>query len=131
MKQDQFVFEQVPPPDKAPEQSEAKKLGLVTGLRAERSRNRPWRCGNCSTMQPGGSTQVWVPDSVRRGDPEWSVTEACRQNAWNGHHTAWCLKCAPKAKKKPKEVSDASSDTSARGKSLWSGIKRLIGVSNG
>lgn len=94
--QDGGHFVEVPPPAKVPVQGAAEALGLVPGLRAEKSRGGGWRCSNCHQMQPGGSWEVWVPDSVRHGDPESAITEACRRNAYNGHHSAWCLKCAPK-----------------------------------
>lgn len=92
----EWRMEEVPPPREAPVQNEAEQLGLCRGLRAEKSRFGQWRCSCCHKMQREGDWQVWVPDSVMRGDPEWSVTEAARQNAWNGHLSAWCLKCAPK-----------------------------------
>lgn len=95
-----FSFQEVPPPKDAPLQTEAEDLGLVKGLRVEESRHGQWRCCECSAMQPSGSLQVWVPDGVRKRDPDWSVTEACRVNAWNGSHSAWCVRCAPKAQKK-------------------------------
>jgi hypothetical protein len=94
-------FEQVPPPKEAPIQDIAETLGLCAGLRAERSSHQ-YRCSECHRMQPNGSWLVWVPDSVRRGDPAWSVTEACRTNAFNGTGSGWCLSCAPKALKVPK-----------------------------
>jgi len=93
-------FEMVPPPVKAPVQPLAASLDLVQGLRVEKSGHSQWRCSCCSQMQKPGSLQVWVPDSVCRGDPEWSVTEACRENAYNGFHSGWCIKCAPKAGKR-------------------------------
>jgi len=52
-----------------------------------------FRCGQCDRMQHAGVRMVWVPDSVRRGDPLWSVMATCRRQAWNGHFTAWCLRC--------------------------------------
>lgn len=103
-------FVQAPPPKKAPVQDIAETLGLCAGLRAER-RSDQWRCANCSKMQPVNSWLVWVPDSVRCGDEEWAVVEECRRNAYNGHNSGWCLKCAPKASRKtiiaampPKEI---------------------------
>lgn len=94
-------FEEVPPPENAPVHQIAETLGVANGLRAERAIRGQWRCGCCSKMQPDKSWQVWVPDSVRRGDPVWSVTEAARRGAYNGGWTAWCLSCAPKAPKQP------------------------------
>ena len=93
-------FREVPPPSEAPVQDKAEQLGLVRGLQVddgEYAMDHQWRCGQCRRMQPIGSPQVWVPDNIRKSDPDWAVTEACRQNAFNGHATAWCLKCAPKA----------------------------------
>jgi hypothetical protein len=89
-------FEEVPPPAQAPVCDTANALGLAVGLRAERANWGQWRCACCHKMQPNESWQVWVPDSVRKHDPIWSVTEAARENAYNGHLSAWCLKCAPK-----------------------------------
>lgn len=87
-------FQEVAPPEAAPVQDRAKELGLPDGLRVEAQRRHgQWRCSNCNGMQPSGD-KIWVPDSVRVGDPAWSVTEACRQNAYNGYHSAWCVPCA-------------------------------------
>lgn len=91
-----WKFEPVPPPAKAPVQELAESLGVCVGLRVEKSLGGQWRCACCSRMQPAGTWLVWVPDSVRRGDPSWSVTEAARVNAFNGHSSGWCLSCAPK-----------------------------------
>lgn len=88
-------FTEVPPPAQAPIQTRAQELGLPAGLRVETDRSQ-WRCANCHMMQPGGSEQVWVPDGVCAGDPEWSVTEAARLGAYNGDSSAWCLRCARK-----------------------------------
>lgn len=66
---------------------------LCKGLKARRS-NSSYRCSSCSQMQPAGALMVWVPDSVQRGDPAWSVTDACERNALNGHSSGWCVRCA-------------------------------------
>ena len=87
------MFREVPPPKEAPKDDVAEALGIVRGLRVEYT-NRQFRCASCHTMQPGGSAMIWVPDSVQRGDPSWSVTEAARQNAFNGCASGWCLDCA-------------------------------------
>lgn len=84
---------QVPPPAIAPIDQSAEELLLVPGLRAER-RSSQFRCASCDKMSPNGSWLVWVPDSVRKGDPAWSVSESCRQGAFNGSGSGWCLKCA-------------------------------------
>lgn len=86
-------FEMVPAPTKAPEQKEAGQLGLATGIRVEQSHHQ-WRCACCLQMQRPNSLAAWLPDSVQQGDPAWSVTEACRQNAYNGSFSAWCIPCA-------------------------------------
>ncbi len=91
------MFKEVPPPAEAPVQQEAGQLGLPKGVRVEHG-HRQWRCSCCSQMQPPNSLQAWIPDSVRRGDPAWSVTEACRVNAYNGSSSAWCIKCAKSIK---------------------------------
>lgn len=90
-----FRFEEVPPPSKARVDQIAESYGLCDGLRVE-VRNDQYRCGNCSEMQPNKSPLIWVPDSVRMGDPVLSVVEACRRNAYNGSSGGWCLKCAKK-----------------------------------
>lgn len=90
-----WPLEEVPPPKTAPVQDRARELGLPDGLKVETPRDsRQWRCCSCSRMQRPNSEQVWVPDGVLPGDPAWSVTETCRQNAYNGNYSAWCLKCA-------------------------------------
>lgn len=43
-------------------------------------------------MQPAGSEQVWVPDSVRADDQAWSVSEAAGR--WENQFTGWCSSCA-------------------------------------
>lgn len=91
-----FQFVQVPPPERARVHQIGETLGLCTGLRAERS-DRQFRCNACRQMQPHGAWLVWVPDSVRPGDPGWSVEEAARLNYLNGHSSGWCFECAPKA----------------------------------
>ena len=106
-----IVFEPVPPPKKAPVQDTAKNLNLVAGLRAEET-DRQFRCAACRGMSR--DWRVWVPDGVLRSDPEWSVTESCRLNAYNGHRSAWCLDCAPKHQ--PEEV------VSSKRNKMWSRV---------
>lgn len=88
-------FKMCPPPKEAPVDPTATKLGLVAGLRAELTPSM-YRCDQCNEMVPSGSWQVWVPDSVRRNDPAWAVTEAVRLNSYNGSFSAWCLPCGKK-----------------------------------
>lgn len=83
---------------------EADAFGLCDGLHASRSQSQ-YRCSECHTMQRAGSWQVFVPRSVQRHDPNWSVTEAVRRSAHNGQWIAWCIDCAPK-KKSPDRQSD-------------------------
>lgn len=92
-----FSLHEVPPPKEVPVQDEAERLGLVRGLRVSPAQGDMWRCAECSRMQKPDAPMVWVPDGVRKGDPEWSVTEACRRSAFNGHFGGWCVRCAPKA----------------------------------
>lgn len=97
----EFRFEPVPPPDHAPVDEIGETLGLCDGLRAKRG-ERMYRCAQCGVMQEPNAWQVWVPDRVRKNDPDWAVTEAARLNAFNGHFSAWCLSCAPKKPKAAK-----------------------------
>lgn len=83
----------VPPPATVPVDQVADTLGLCHGLRATRTDDQ-YRCACCREMRPPESWIVWVPDGVLKGDPEWSVTESSRRNAYNGHHSGWCLECA-------------------------------------
>lgn len=86
-------FERVAPPAKAPIQPDAVVLGLLPGLRVEPS----WclcRCSVCHSAIGNGAPLVWVPDFVRPGDSAEVVTEACRQGAYNGESSGWCLSCA-------------------------------------
>ena len=69
-------------------------LGLVQGLRTYISDG--CRCANCGRMQRPQSTMVWVPDSVRVGDPAWAVAEICKRERYNGNSSGWCMKCARK-----------------------------------
>jgi hypothetical protein len=89
-------FEPVPPPREAPEQPEAKRLGLLRGLRTETTTSGPYRCASCSRWMRKGDTEVQVPDAVNAGDSADVITEACRRNAYNGSFSAWCLPCALK-----------------------------------
>jgi len=88
-----YRMEEVPPPMSAPVYARSAALGILSCLKAEESRYQ-YRCGCCNKMQPVRSYIVQVPDFVRSGDPEWSVIEACRINAYNGTSTGWCIKCA-------------------------------------
>jgi hypothetical protein len=97
---DKFSLKQAPPPDAAPIQPAADRLGLCAGLRVQEDHDQ-FRCAECNKMQPSGSTLAWVPDGVRRGDPAWSVTESARRGAFNGHSSGWCLSCAQSLSPRP------------------------------
>lgn len=86
----------VPPPEKVPIDPLASELGLCDGLRVQKDNTRQWYCGCCRKAQLPNSYEVWVPDSVVRGESESSVSEKCRLNSRNGEFSAWCIKCAPK-----------------------------------
>lgn len=92
-----FVLEKVPAPTRAIVHDLAETLGLCAGLRAERY-NDKFSCTTCHRLYAKGNWLVWVPDSVwlSRNLPTELVTEACRQNTYNGHWSAWCLACAHK-----------------------------------
>lgn len=96
-------FVEVPPPVVAPTDQFAETLGLLQGLRAEKKSYR-FRCANCSTMQQSGSWLVWVPDSVMKNDDAEEVIEQCRQSAYNGSGSGWCLPCAKGLGKSPLRV---------------------------
>lgn len=81
-------------PARAAQRQICAALGLLPGLRAERSSDRQWRCAACKSMQAGRSWQIWVSDSVRKGDAPERVIEEARRSAFNGHGSAWCLGCA-------------------------------------
>jgi hypothetical protein len=120
MNEDKFIahFIEVPPPEQAPTDELGEAYGLPKGLHFD-STGDEWRCASCSVMQKPDSPLVWVPDGVRRGDPEWSVTESARRNAYNGHSSGWCLKCAQTLKEKP------PSPVASKPRSFW---KRLLGA---
>lgn len=113
-------FREVPPPAQAPVQSRAAELGLPDGLRVETSRSGGWRCACCGSMQRGETDQVWVPDTVQRHDPAWSVTEACRRNAYNGHFSGWCLGCASGFKGRPRVEKITGDGVALKRQSFWS-----------
>jgi hypothetical protein len=73
-------------------------LGLVHGMRAERSRDR-FRCGECGQYQRPGSWMVWVETGLRKDDPLWAFEDSAiyRGGHWSG--IGWCLNCAPKRAK--------------------------------
>lgn len=110
-------FEEVPPPPETPIQPEADALGLAPGLRVERSRSMG-RCGQCREWQFENSLTVWVPDQLRMGDPVEAVTEICRQNAYNGQFSSWCLECALKLSGKK------AAPCKKTAISIWQTIKR-------
>lgn len=83
---------EVLPPAEAPVQELAASMGLIDGLRAQRT-DREFCCASCFKMSVQG-WQVWVPDRVRREDAPASVTEQCRRRAFNGSFSAWCVSCA-------------------------------------
>jgi hypothetical protein len=89
-----MTFERVPPPPEVAEQPEAKRLGLIRGLRAEKADRGPYRCAECHGWIRDGETTVLVPDSVNMGTPPDIITEMCRRNAYNGTGSFWCLPCA-------------------------------------
>lgn len=105
------TFQHVPPPKEPPWHEIGETLGLCRGLRSEKSRNGQWRCAQCGQMQRAESWLIWVPDGVRKSDPAWSVTEAARVTAYNGHKSGWCLSCAPKAPKETDNHSVPATDT--------------------
>lgn len=83
---DMIELRPVPPPGAAPVDAAASKLGLVPGLRAELQPDS-FRCSNCSRFVVKPIAGVWVPDSVSIWDGTEGVTEQCRLNARNGHHS--------------------------------------------
>jgi len=95
-----FFMEPVPPPDETPVDELASCYELVEGLRMEMHPDQ-YRCASCKQMQPRESAIVWVPYGTRPGDPAWSVTERCRQYAYNGEWSGWCLPCAKSLSPEP------------------------------
>jgi hypothetical protein len=89
-------FVEVPPPKEAPVFPGSAEAGVLTCLRVRLREDGQWRCAQCRAMQPTGSTLVEVPDSVRLGDPSWSVEEFARTGAYNGSGSGWCVRCARK-----------------------------------
>ena len=71
-------------------------------IRIQEAKGEASRCCNCHSMTDG--PLAWVEDSVRVGDPLWSVEDRQKQSAWNGHFSGWCLPCAFKllANKEPR-----------------------------
>jgi hypothetical protein len=115
-------FVDVPPPVTIPANQLAVSLGLLHFLQPEKS-DTQFRCAQCHTMQPGGSYLVWIPDSVRLGDPAWATAESCRQNWLNGHFTGWCVGCARKlgaASPARKAATYVSRELAPWWKKLWS-----------
>lgn len=81
-----------PPPEAAPLDPRADHLGLIAGLKA--IKDGQFRCASCRKLSERDAWLVWVPGAVRHGDSPAAVEEACRQNAFNGHTSGWCLPCA-------------------------------------
>jgi hypothetical protein len=88
-----MTFVEVPPPDSVPAYSTSEKHGILSCLRIEENLDM-FRCSRCGQMQPHGSSMVWVPDSIKIGDTSGAVSEVVRRDAYNGHLSGWCLKCA-------------------------------------
>ena len=89
-----FTMTEVPPPKEVPVHQIAETIGLLPGLTAHKD-SGGWRCDNCGRMQAGKSVWiVWVPDGVSITDSAENISEACRQSAYNGSGSGWCLKCA-------------------------------------
>lgn len=89
----------VQPPNETTIDPIGETIGLCYGLKTERSMGQ-FRCAECNRMQPAGSLIVWIPHTVKSSDSEWSITEAARQNTYNGKFTSWCRSCAPKKSNK-------------------------------
>lgn len=89
----------VPPPKKAPHYAETEAAGIHPGFRLSDVRGQS-RCGECGRMIED-TKGVWIPDGMRKHDSYAAFTEAARRNAYNGTSTLWCLRCAPKAERKP------------------------------
>lgn len=77
-------------------------------MRAEVGRKSEFRCCQCRTMQPVGSTLIWVDDGVLKGDPLWSVRNKNQAGQWNGERSGWCRGCVENLIEKggdmPKEI---------------------------
>ena len=86
-------FVEVPPPEEAPTYDNSRTPGIPPFLRVEKRNYGPWRCCQCSRMQPSDSDLVWVPDGLRAGDDLWTVEEMARTNAYNGSGSGWCVPC--------------------------------------
>lgn len=71
------------------------EVRIVEGLRSEKS-DHQFRCSWCQKMQPAGSWMVYVPDSVLKGDPAWSIKDTLSRTRFNGSYSGWCVACAPK-----------------------------------
>lgn len=101
-----MTFVEVSPPDNVPAHSASEKYGVLRCLRVEEDRDM-FRCSECGKMQSSGSAMVWVPDRIRLGDDPWAVREVARREAYNGHSSEWCLKCAKKlGSDAPKETTN-------------------------
>ena len=94
-----FEFRMVPPPEKAPQFTLAKKLGLHPCLKVDES-SGGWRCGYCNKIQRPGY-EVWLGENTSFFDSASDIEESCRQRAYNGESTAWCLSCARGVGKNP------------------------------
>jgi hypothetical protein len=105
-----FDLVEVPPPKEVPVDQISETLGLLPGLKAEKSEGG-WRCAHCSCWQKDKGWMVWVPDSVRASDSAEAISDQCRRNAYNGCGSGWCLKCAL-----------------ALGKPIRSGLRGLLSI---
>lgn len=84
---------EVPPPQVVPIDQISETLGLLPGLRAEKS-DGGWRCDHCNGYQRERGWLVWVPDNIRSTDSAADISDQCRRSAYNGCGSGWCLKCA-------------------------------------
>ena len=83
-------------------EAEAKELeqlkadvGVLDCVSVHRSSGQ-YRCASCRTMQAPGSISAYIPVGLQKSDSNEAFANAIDANKWNGHSSAWCLKCLPK-----------------------------------
>jgi hypothetical protein len=72
--------------------ADADVLDCITIHRADGQ----YRCASCGAMQAPASISAYIPVGLQKSDSNEAFANAIEVNKWNGHSSAWCLKCLPK-----------------------------------
>jgi hypothetical protein len=103
-------FTRVPAPESAPTVPGAADLDILPFLRFTDQAGTGCRCSNCRRLIHPGDKLIWVPDMVQITDSLADIQEVCRQQAFNGSSSGWCLSCARKLGKSRRQLNVATEE---------------------